>query len=252
MYKNYTSHKIKFDKVVEEDSLTKAESSSLQGVILESAKNIANVLKRTNQIYENAVGGLATQKISALKKSKKQVIKLTSEVDDLRDNIFFFIKNLDESSVEASGFYINILGYLQDITQSLEYISKMSYKHVNNNHKKLKFNQVKELKEIYDKLEILFMDTQNAFKTGAFEEIGVIIKEKKEVYDLVKSKIQSQVNRTRTEESNPKNTALYFSVLLETKDLINAIMNLLEEYHNAHDSSIVPATISTGDKSGDK
>jgi hypothetical protein len=96
------------------------------------------------------------------------------------------------------------------------------------------------------------MDTQNAFKTGAFEEIGVIIKEKKEVYDLVKSKIQSQVNRTRTEESNPKNTALYFSVLLETKDLINAIMNLLEEYHNAHDSSIVPATISTGDKSGDK
>lgn len=252
LYKNYTSHKIKFDKVVEEDSLTKAESSSLQGVILESAKNIANVVKRTNQIYENAVGGLATQKISALKKSKKQVIKLTSEVDDLRDNIFFFIKNLDESSVEASGFYINILGYLQDITQSLEYISKMSYKHVNNNHKKLKFNQVKELKEIYDKLEILFMDTQNAFKTGAFEEIGVIIKEKKEVYDLVKSKIQSQVNRTRTEESNPKNTALYFSVLLETKDLINAIMNLLEEYHNAHDSSIVPATISTGDKSGDK
>ncbi len=252
LYKNYTSHKIKFDKVVEEDSLTKAESSSLQGVILESAKNIANVVKRTNQIYENALGGLATQKISALKKSKKQVIKLTSEVDDLRDNIFFFIKNLDESSVEASGFYINILGYLQDITQSLEYISKMSYKHVNNNHKKLKFNQVKELKEIYDKLEILFMDTQNAFKTGAFEEIGVIIKEKKEVYDLVKSKIQSQVNRTRTEESNPKNTALYFSVLLETKDLINAIMNLLEEYHNAHDSSIVPATISTGDKSGDK
>ena len=74
LYKNYTSHKIKFDKVVEEDSLTKAESSSLQGVILESAKNIANVVKRTNQIYENALGGLATQKISALKKSKKQVI----------------------------------------------------------------------------------------------------------------------------------------------------------------------------------
>ena len=35
------------------------------------------LFKRTNQIYENALGGLATQKISALKKSKKQVIKLT-------------------------------------------------------------------------------------------------------------------------------------------------------------------------------
>ena len=248
LYNNFVVHKGRHNKSVEEDRLTKTESSSVQGVIVESAKNIANVVKRTNQIYENAVGGLATQKLSTLKKSKKQVVKLTEEVDDLRDNIFFFIKNLDESSVEASGFYINILGYLQDITQSLELISKISYKYVNNNHKKLKFNQVKELREIYDKLEILFSDTQNAFKSGSFEEIGKIINEKKVVYDLVKEKIKSQVNRTRTEVSNPKNTALYFSILLETKDLINSIMNLLEEYHNAHDSSVPPATISVEDK----
>ena len=248
LYNNFVVHKGRHNKAVEEDRLTKTESSSVQGVIVESAKNIANVVKRTNQIYENAVGGLATQKLSALKNSKKQVVKLTEEVDDLRDNIFFFIKNLDESSVEASGFYINILGYLQDITQSLELISKISYKHVNNNHKKLKFNQVKELREIYDKLEILFSDTQNAFNSGSFEEIGKIINEKKVVYDLVKEKIKSQVNRTRTEVSNPKNTALYFSILLETKDLINSIMNLLEEYHNAHDSSVPPATISVEDK----
>ena len=248
LYNNFVVHKGRHNKAVEEDRLTKTESSSVQGVIVESAKNIVNVVKRTNQIYENAVGGLATQKLSTLKKSKKQVVKLTEEVDDLRDNIFFFIKNLDESSVEASGFYINILGYLQDITQSLELISKISYKHVNNNHKKLKFNQVKELREIYDKLEILFSDTQNAFKSGSFEEIGKIINEKKVVYDLVKEKIKSQVNRTRTEVSNPKNTALYFSILLETKDLINSIMNLLEEYHNAHDSSVPPATISVEDK----
>ena len=82
-----------------------------------------------------------------------------------------------------------------------------------------------------------------AFKSGTFEDIGLIINEKKEVYDLVKDKIQQQVKRTRTEESSPKNTTLYFSVLLETKDLINATMNLLEEYHDAHDSSVEPATL---------
>jgi len=213
-------------------------------VIQESAKNIAKVVKRTNQIYANAIGGLARQDLDLLKKSKKQVIKLTEEVDDLRDNIFFFIKNLDESSVEASGFYIDILGHLQDITQSLEYIAKVTHKHVSNNHKKLKFNQIKELQEIYEKLDLLFNDTQNAFKTGSFEEIGIIISEKKEVYRLVKEKIKEQVKRTRTEESSPKNTTLYFSVLLETKDLMNAIMNLLEEYHNSHEASVTPATIS--------
>ena len=244
LIRNYLAHKKKSAGTVEEDSLTKAGSSSVQGVIIESASNIANVVKRGNRIYTNAVKGLAKQDLSLLKKNKKQVDKLAAEVDDLRDNIFYFIKNLDETSLRASNFYINILGYLQDMTQSLEYISKVSHKHINNNHQKLKFSQIKELKEIDDALETLFNDTKDAFDSQSFEQIGVIINRKKEMFDLVTDKIVKQVSRTRTEESSPKNTTLYFGLLLETKDLLTATMNLLEEYYNSHDSSVEPATIS--------
>ena len=179
LYRNYTSHKKKSNKVVEEDSLKETGSRSVQGVILESADNISNVVKRGNKIYTNAVSGLAKQDLALLKKNKKQIDKLSDEVDSLRDNIFYFIKNLDDTSVRASSFYINILGYLQDMTQSLEYISKVSHKHINNNHKKLKFSQIKELKEIDDALEILFNDTKLAFDSRSFEQIGSIIKSQK-------------------------------------------------------------------------
>ena len=243
LIRNYLSHKKRSNPIIEEDSLTHAESSSVQGVIYESASNIANVVKRGNKIYSNVISGLAKQDLKLLKKNKKQVDKLSLEVDKLRDNIFYFIKNLDESSVSASSFYINVLGYLQDMAQSLEYISKVSHKHINNNHKKLKFNQIKELKEVDNKLEVLFNDIKSAFDSRSFEQIGAILNEKTEVYDLVKEKIQKQVERTRREESSPKNTTLYFGVLLETKDLLNATMNLLEEYHNAHDASVEPAKI---------
>ncbi|PWH84136.1 phosphate:sodium symporter [Algibacter marinivivus] len=244
LYRNYKSHKNKSSKTPDEDSLKTTGSSSVQGVILESAGNISNVVKRGNKIYSNAVNGLAKQDLTLLKKNKKQVDKLSEEVDNLRDNIFYFIKNLDETSLRASSFYINILGYLQDMTQSLEYISKTSHKHINNNHKKLKFSQIKELKEVDDALESLFNDTKVAFDSQSFEQIGSIINRKKELFDLVTSKIVKQVSRTRTEESSPKNTTLYFGVLLETKDLLTATMNLLEEYYNSHDSSVEPATIS--------
>jgi phosphate/sulfate permease len=250
--RNYISHKKKSKETKEEDSLQKAESSSVQGVIHESASNIASVVKRGNRIYTNAIKGLALQDLASLKKNKKQIIKLSDEVDELRDNIFYFIKNLDESSVGASNFYINILGYLQDMTQSLEYISKVSHKHVNNNHKKLKFNQVKELKLVDDAIEDLFNNTKDAFDSRSFEKIGDLLNNKKVVYDLVKEKIQKQVERTRTEESSPKNTTLYFSLLLETKDLLNATMNLLEEYHDAHDASVKPATIPVIDEEVEK
>lgn len=243
LYRNYKSHKISSNKTVDEDSLSEAESSSVQGVILESSKNISKVVKRTNRIYSNAIEGLAKQDIALLKKSKNQVVKLTDEIDDLRDNITYFIKNLDASSLEASGFYINILGHLQDMSQSLAYISKISYKHINNNHKNLKSSQVKELKIIDDKLEILFSEIEKAFKSESFEKIGVILNEKKDVFDLLNKKIEKQIERTRTEESSPKNTTLHFGILLETKDLLDATMNLLEEYHNSFDGSVKPATI---------
>tara|TARA_R110000868_G_scaffold29732_4_gene110511 strand:- start:18355 stop:20652 length:2298 start_codon:yes stop_codon:yes gene_type:complete len=241
------AHNKKSKETKAEDSLTKAESSSVQGVIHESAVNIANVVKRGNRIYTNAINGLALQDLTLLKKNKKQIVKLSGEVDELRDNIFYFIKNLDDSSVGASNFYIHILGYLQDIIQSLEYISKVSHKHVYNNHKKLKFNQIKELKEVDERFERLFENTRLAFESRSFEEIGIILTRKDEILKLVGDKIHKQVERTRTEESSPKNTTLYFSLLLETKDLLKATMSLLEEYHNAHDSSVKPATITRGE-----
>jgi phosphate/sulfate permease len=245
--KNFMSHRKQSREIKEADSIQKAESSSTQGVIIESAKNIANVVKRGNKIYTSAINGLATQNLNALKKNKKNIDKLSNEIDELNDNIFYFIKNLEEPSANASTFYLNIVGYLQDMAQSLEYISKISYKHINNNHKKLKFSQIKELKEIDERFELFFNNTRHAFETNSFEEIGTILNRRKEIMTLVTDKIQKQVERTRSEESSPKNTTLYFSLLLETKDLLNATMNLLEEYYQAHDSSVQPATIISAD-----
>ena len=244
LIKNYFSHIKESKQLKEVDSLQKAESSSIQGVIHESATNIANVVKRGNRIYTSAINGLAVQDLKALKKNKKNIDRLTTEIDEMRDHIFYFIKNLDEPSVEASNFYIHILGYLQDMAQSLEYISNISYKHINNNHKRLKFSQIKELKEVDERFETFFINTQKAFESQSFEDIGIILGRKKEIISMVTDKIQKQVERTRSEESSPKNTTLYFSILLETKDLLNATMNLMEEYYNAYDSTVKPATIS--------
>ena len=143
----------------------------------------------------------------------------------------------------ASNFYIALLGHLQDLSQSLEYISKVGYKHVNNNHKKLKYNQIKELKDLDHHVEQLFDDTSETFTNRSFEHVGKMLASKNSYFELVDKKIEKQVARTRTEESSPKNTTLYFSLLTESKDLIKATMNLLELYYSEHDSSVAPARI---------
>tara|TARA_B110000503_G_scaffold107066_2_gene159961 strand:- start:16051 stop:18339 length:2289 start_codon:yes stop_codon:yes gene_type:complete len=227
----------------EEDELSFDESSSLQGVIFESAKNISKVINRGEKVYTNAIEGLSKQDLDLLKKNKKQTGKLSTAVDELRDNLFYFIKNLDESSLNASNFYINLLGHLQDITQSLEYINNRSYKHVNNNHSKLKLTQIRELIEVNSSVSNFFNEVNELYKNKSFDEIQNIIKEKDRLYSLIQEKILAQVSRTRNEEKSPKNTTLYFNLLQETKNLLNAVMNLLSDYNESHDSSIKPAKL---------
>lgn len=216
----------------EEDSLKASESSSIQGVIEESASNVKAFVNRASKIYKLSVEGLATYDLTALKKSRKGIAKLEIEVEELRDNIFYFIKNLDDTSVGASNFYINILGYLQDITQSLEYIAKSSHKHVNNNHKKLKFNEIKDLKNIEEQLTELYEKVAKAYSDLDFSEINVLLSEQQALFNSINDKINKQIERTRTEVSSPKNTTLYFGLLKEAQDLITATMNLLQTYQD--------------------
>ena len=125
------------------------------------------------------------------------------------------------------------------MTQSLEYISKVTYKHVDNNHKKLKFKQIKELSEISDAIMELFSNAGDSFKKQSFDKISAVREQKDNIYNILKSDIESQVKRTRTtDESSPKNTTLYFNLLLETKDFLKATGNLIDEYQRASDKSI--------------
>ena len=239
--RNYISHRKENAQIKSEDALSLAESSSIQGVIVESSKNVSKASKKIKKIFTASINGLGTQDLKELKKNKKEVKNLSEEIDDLRNDLFYFIKNLDEATIKgASNFYINVLGSLEDIAQSLQYISKITFKHINNNHKALTFNQIRELKEISLQLETLFERIKFAFSKNNFEEITSILDSKQELYDSVKEKINIQISRTKAEESSPKNTTLYFSILTETKDLIKAAVNLLELYSEQYDSTVKP------------
>jgi len=234
--RNYIKHVRKSRNIIAEDSLSKAESNSIQGVIEESADNISKALKRVGKINSITLNGLIEQDLPKLKKAKEKVVKLEDEIEDLQNNIFYFIKDLDDSYLGASKLYIDIIGSLQDVAQSSSLIAKVSHKHVNNHHKELKKNQTDELLDINEKLLLLFDQIREVFNSRDFDRIvPEIIESKQALLDEVKASIQKQVERTRESDStSPKNTTLYFIILLETKDLILACMSILNSYYEEH------------------
>jgi phosphate/sulfate permease len=232
--RNSLIHRRKSQEVKKQVYIERSELITINGVIEESADHIAEVASRVNKLYTNVVDDLANHDLNKLRKTDKYVGKLNDEIDDLKDGVFYFIKSLDETSVEASRFYIMVLGYLQDSAQSISYISRASYKHVNNNHKNLKKGQLKDLKEIDNQLTALLTKVSTVFENRSFDKLEEILVGKQSLLEDVSASIEKQVTRIRTDETSPKNTTLYFSVLLETKDLIAALMNLLQIYEEFH------------------
>ena len=232
--RNTLIHREKSKNVKKREYIERSELITINGVIEESADHISEVINRVNKLYSNVVNDLANHDLNKLRKTDKHVAKLNDEIDGLKDGVFYFIKSLDETSVQASRFYIMVLGYLQDVAQSISYISRASYKHVNNNHKNLKKAQLKDLEKIDSQLSSLLTKEAKIFENRDLDNLNELLIEKNELLKSVSLSIENQVSRIRTDETSPKNTTLYFSVLLETKDLIKALMNLLETYEEFH------------------
>ena len=230
LYRSSRKHKAKVKIEAEIKSLRKEDIGTVNEMITESSAQIAKVFRRTSTLYSNLIDNLSLQDLAKLKQNKKDQKKLEKEVDELKSNVFYLIKNLDDNSVEASKFYILILGYLQDMVQSIDFITGNSYSHVNNNHKPLKFNQIRDLKTIDQQLQLLLQMLEDSFKNEEFNKIDLILKDKQALLDTVSELISKQIKRIRTTETSPKNSKLYFALLLETNDLVNSVMNLLEMF----------------------
>ncbi|WP_372474606.1 inorganic phosphate transporter [Capnocytophaga sp. ARDL2] len=229
LYRSNKAHRIKQQEKQEETrKLSKNDIVTIQEVMNESSEQISQVIKQTFELYKQIIDGLSKQELISLQASKKRVKKVEKEIDGLKANVHYFIKHLDDTSVEASKFYVHSLGYLQDISQSLSFIAQNSTAHVDNNHKKLKFNQIKDIKAIEIELTRIFNEIHQIFETKQFSKLDSIIEENHELVVKIEKSIERQIERIRTTETSPKNSKLYFALLLETNDLVHDTIHLLE------------------------
>ena len=228
LYRSSRKHKKKVAVEAEIKTLRREDIGTVNEMIKESSAQISKVFNKTNSLYSSLINNISSYDLALLKANKKEQKSLEKEIDELKSNIFYFIKNLDDNSVEASKFYILILSYLQDMVQSIDFLTSNSYSHVDNNHKPLKENQISDLKTIDSQMSQLLYLLEESFKSDDFHKIDLILEEKKMVLNTVSELITKQIIRIRTTETSPKNSKFYLALLLETNDLLKSIMNLLE------------------------
>jgi len=69
---------------------------------------------------------------------------------------------------------------------------------------------------------------------GSIYIIELILNRKDELKAKIQEKINSQIELTRNIETSPKNTTLYFNILLKSKDIYKIKISLIEEFYNSY------------------
>ncbi|WP_164108620.1 MULTISPECIES: inorganic phosphate transporter [Sphingobacterium] len=225
---NAKSHKKKVaEQTKRKLKLAKEDIHTLQQVTEASSDQISEVFAKSNIFYKEIVDGLIKNDLTTLSMNKKLIKKFLRDLDSTNDNLYNFIRNLDDHSAKGSRFYIMSLGYLQDIVENLYVIAGNAQSHVDNNHKMLKDYQGNDLQLVASELGNWYAEVYNMYRRRDFLKIDNTMKQRDRLQKVINTLLDKQIDHIRTTENSPKNTKLYFSILLETNELISSTFKLL-------------------------
>ncbi len=221
----YRSHKY-HKKKTEEESVNEVDAITDENIVDKSMDTILISLGKVVDTFEAVISGLKNEDVKKLKKSKKAVANMTEKAKYLKDHINVIVEKLREDSVESGYFFVQVVDYLREMVHSIEFIVKPALNHVDNNHKPLKKEQIKELNMIYDELEKLVKAVARSVKFNDFsnqEEVLAMIEEYRSLIEKVR---KNQIKRVKNNKVGTKNSILFLDILNECRNLGFQVVNL--------------------------
>ncbi len=229
IYRNHISFKNKEKEKEVDEKEGKIESDSKANDILDKSKiTITKTIITVSKLYYLTIDGLFNGNRKQLKETNAEVVKFDRKAKKLKKNIYNIIRQLEEDSIETGHYYVQVMDYLREIAHSMSFISEPVLEHVANNHSPLLPNQVKDLTKLNDDIANFFNLILNHIKEENYEELDEVIEKQTLLLKELDEVRVNQLVRIKNEKISTRNSMLYLGILIETKNLLLFIVNLLK------------------------
>jgi hypothetical protein len=221
IYRSFKYHQqVEKDKVSNQFLASQKEVIPYEKAFREISERIAGTIESINEIYFTAIRGLVEEKESTIRKARKDLRELKRSNKLMKNNILSFIRRIDDNNDQASRTYLLIYDLEQDIIQSTTFVVDACMDHVRNLHSPLTHIQLDKLQELADQQDAYFKLVGETLIDPSTERYPEISEAKKKLFDSISELLNYQVDGVKEHSFNSKNSHLFFSVLLETKDLV--------------------------------
>ncbi len=223
----YRTHKLHLNKEKkEEESQREMEHFDAESILDSCTENVNTILSQTQLELKRTINGLAEENIKSLKKTQKNIEKLSLKAKERKNTITVVIGKLKDDALESGHFYVQALDYAREILHALTFVVKPSFDHVNNNHKPLSDAQIGELKQLSQQIGNYLTRIATDIQDQNFANQEALVAEQQNIANIIDLFRKNEVKRIKKETSRTKNTLLFLNVLQESKNIVLFALNL--------------------------
>ena len=184
------------------DNVTRVYNRTLVAVSMENRKVLKNMVEESNKLYEDAHAR--------------------------KCNILQTLRKLQDFDVNACQFYVQVVDYLSEVTKALDHITRPAYEHVDNNHEGMSRDQVKDLMCINDDVEKIFEKMNVMVRARDMSELGYVLELRDKLFNRIVEVMNNQLFRIKEKSTSTQSSALFFTILTETKTMVLQSRNLMK------------------------
>ncbi len=164
---------------------------------------------------------------SALKKLKKDTKRLRKEIKTIRENIPETLRKFEETEVDSGHYYVQVVAYLKEMSNSLSHIVQPAFNHLDNNHS-LDKEQADVLKTFNEKISEFFNYIINILRNRNFEKMDDLNHRRNELIDMANNILRNRIKILKKTQKGTKVSMTYIEMLTESKNLLLNLVQLVK------------------------
>ena len=232
IYKSSKHHALSLKRKQYSESKTSINYKDVDQTMIHLTDNVYEALTDIKTIIKLTDTGISKESKKDLKKANETLEQLHEEYAMVKNGLFKIIKKNQSDESTSAQLYLLTYDLMQDMLQSVDLIVDSATVHVKNNHKPLTADQYKNLNEIKDQLDKYLDFLQTVIQNGDFSQRNLDeIKILKGIFlKQIENATSEQINGVMHKQYGFKNTSLYFTLLLELKDLVAVAARFVKLY----------------------
>jgi Na+/phosphate symporter len=137
------------------------------------------------------------------------------------------LKKFEETELESGHHYVQVVGYLKEMSNSLMHIVQPAFNHLDNNHP-LDKDQSEALKEFNEKSSDFFNYVIGILKSKNFDNLDDLVQRRDSMINMTNNILRNRIKILKKTQKGVKISVTYMEMLSETKNLFLNVVRMVK------------------------